>query len=140
MVALKLRGGRGVCEGRKLAKFHDPRPRHRLPSTAVSAKKRSMSKEAKIAKTRRSEFEVEWRLNHRTRHTPCTTANVLVMLRMLAKPGHCSLLGWARLEVLLGDNRAVPTRSIFKKKTIVGPRPYAINLTQWLPSSTPYRS
>ena len=50
VVALKLCGGRGVCEGCKLAKFHDPRPRHRLPSTAVSAKKRSMSKEAKIAK------------------------------------------------------------------------------------------
>eukprot|EP01043_Picozoa_sp_COSAG02_P072481 COSAG02_NODE_13679_length_1363_cov_1.283228_1_plen_27_part_10 len=27
MVALKLCGGRGVYEGRKLAEFHDPRPR-----------------------------------------------------------------------------------------------------------------
>ena len=51
MLALMLCGGRGVYEGRKLAEFHDPHPRHRLPSTAVSAEKRSMSKEAKIAKT-----------------------------------------------------------------------------------------
>ena len=49
MVALKLCGGRGVYEGRKLAKFHDPRPRHRLPSTAVSAKKRSMYTSLRIA-------------------------------------------------------------------------------------------
>ena len=41
VVALKLCGGRGGYEGRKLAEFHDPRPRHRLPSTAVSAEKRS---------------------------------------------------------------------------------------------------
>ena len=40
VVALKLCGGRGVYEGRKLAEFHDPRPRHRLPSAAVSAEKR----------------------------------------------------------------------------------------------------
>ena len=53
VVALKLCGGRGVYEGRKLAELHDPRPRHRLPSAAVSAEKRSMSKEAKIAKTGR---------------------------------------------------------------------------------------
>ena len=52
VVVLKLCGGREVYEGRKLTEFHDPRPRHRLPSTAVSAEKRSMSKEAKIAKTR----------------------------------------------------------------------------------------
>ena len=41
MVVLKLCGGRGVYEGRKLAEFHDPHPRHRLPFAAVSAKKRS---------------------------------------------------------------------------------------------------
>ncbi len=40
VVALKLCKGRGVYEGRKLAEFHDPHPRHRLPSTAVSAEKR----------------------------------------------------------------------------------------------------
>ena len=51
MVVLKLCGGRGVYEGLELTEFHDPRPRHRLPSTAVSAEKRSMSKEAKNAKT-----------------------------------------------------------------------------------------
>ena len=50
VVALKLCGGRGVYEGRKLAKFHDPRPRHRLPSTTVSAEKRPMGKEAKSRK------------------------------------------------------------------------------------------
>ena len=41
MVVLKLCGGRGVYEGLELTEFHDPRPRHRLPSTAVSAEKRS---------------------------------------------------------------------------------------------------
>ena len=51
VVVLKLCGGRGVYERLELTEFHDPHPRHRLPSTAVSAEKRSMSKEAKIAKT-----------------------------------------------------------------------------------------
>ena len=54
MLALKLCGGRGVYERLELTEFHDPRPRHRLPSTAVSAKngrepKRSFKLDAAIS-------------------------------------------------------------------------------------------
>ena len=44
VVVLKLCGGRGVYERLELTEFHDPRPRHRLPSTAVSAKNGRESK------------------------------------------------------------------------------------------------
>ena len=64
VVVLKLCGGRGVYERLELTEFHDPRPRHRLPSTAVSAEKRSTSKEAKNAKIS-TPRQLAWQLTTR---------------------------------------------------------------------------
>ena len=50
-MVLKLRGAGGGYVGGKLAEFGDQHLAPTAPSTAVSAEKRSMSKEAKIAKT-----------------------------------------------------------------------------------------